>query len=323
MVQCFHPGGLEPSVIARRAGEGVAKASRRKVLVIDDEIPLLEVIKKNLEIEGYETLTEMSGETGFVSAVVEQPDVIILDVMMPVVDGWEICRRLREEPRTRYIPIIMLTALDQTQDIVKGLSMGADDYIAKPFRNEELFARIKTVLKKANKGLVLDPLTNLPGKHQIYEETRTRMEQRGKFFAFMYVDISNLRAINAIFGIQQGDDLIKVTAKALEESIIPESEFLGYMGEDDFVILTVPIRVHHIFDAASERFDRYYAGLFADESGKLPDTGGPVKLAASVVTNETRQFGDALQIKNIALEVLKHSREIPDHHVAFLKDHPL
>jgi diguanylate cyclase (GGDEF)-like protein len=302
----------------------LVELKKRQVLLIDDDMTVLEVVKTNLEIEGYDVITEMSGETGLVSAVVEQPDVIILDIMMPGMDGWEICKRLRSDSRTKYIPIIMLTALDDTQYLVKGFEVGADDYLAKPFENAELFARIKSVLTKASRGMAVDPLTKLPGKHQIYEETRKRLEQRGKFFAFLYVDISNLRFINDNYGIERGDMLIQGVADILREIINDDEEFLGYMGEDDFVVLSVPLRVQQIFSSLSDRFDQTIGDvcpeLPSDENG---DKQLPIKLAVAVVTNEQRQFGDPLQVKNVALEVLKNARAQPVHYCADLKDHPI
>ncbi|MBN1288322.1 MAG: response regulator [Actinobacteria bacterium] len=296
---------------------------KRKILVIDDEVLLLEVMKTNLEIEGYEVITEMSGETGLVSAVVEQPDIIILDIMMPDLDGWEICRRLRSDTRTKYIPVIMLTALDKTHHVVKGFECGADDYLAKPFENPELFARIKAVLTKASKGMVVDPLTNLPGKHQIYEETRKRLEQRGKFFAFIYIDISNLRRVNYRYGVERGDNLIRSVANIIRDLVVPDEEFLGYMGEDDFVMLSVPVRVDQIFGNLTKRFDETIYEICPELRDEDVNTDNPVKLAVSVVTNEQKQFGDPLQVKNVALEVLKKARNHPTHFCAKLKDNPV
>lgn len=296
---------------------------KRKVLLIDDEPALLDVMRTNLELEGYEVATAMRGKTGMASAVVDQPDLIILDIMMPDVDGWEICRRLRIDPRTRYIPIIMLTALGETHHIVKGFESGADDYLAKPFENAELFVRIKSALTKAGKALAVDPLTNLPGKHQIYEETRTRLERRGKFFAFLYVDISNLRYINYTFGIERGNLVIKMVGDILKGIVIVEEEFLGHLGEDDFVVLTIPPRVPQIFEGLASRFDGSICEICPELSDEKPQPGGNVKLAMAVVTNEHRQFGDPMQVKNIALEVLKKARNNTEHSYADLKDHPI
>ncbi|MDD5448820.1 MAG: response regulator, partial [Actinomycetota bacterium] len=182
----------------------MAEAKKTKVLVIDDDPRLLEVMRTNLEMEGYDVITEARGVAGLATAIVDQPDVIILDILIPDMDGWEICRKLRAEPKTRYIPTIMLTALNETHNVVRGFECGADDYLSKPFEMAELFARLNSLLRKASKGLAIDPLTKLPGKHQIYEETRRRIEMRGRFFAFVYIDITNLRTINYAFGIERG-----------------------------------------------------------------------------------------------------------------------
>ena len=269
-------------------------------------------------------VTEMSGETGLVSAFVEEPDVIILDVMMPDVDGWEICERLRSDARTKYLPIIMLTALDEAHHVVKGFECGADDYLAKPFDNAELFARIKSVLTKASKGMAVDPLTKLPGKHQIYEETRKRLERRGKFFAFIYVDIGNLRLINYRYGVDRGDSLITSLAGILRDVVVSDEEFLGYMGEDDFVMLSVPLRVNQIFSTITARFDEALREVCPEIEDKGdPGEGSMIKIDMAVVTNEKKQFGDPLQVKNAALEVLKTARGHPGHYCANLRDFPV
>lgn len=301
------------------------EVKKRKILFIDDEERLLEVMKTNLEIEGYDVITAISGRTGLASAVVDQPDIIILDIMMPDIDGWEIARRLRSDPSTKYIPIVMLTALDEPHHVVKGFESGADDYLAKPFDNAELFARVKTILSRAGKGLTIDPLTNLPSKHLVYEETRKRLLQRGKFFAFIYVDISNLRLINYRYGIDRGDSLIRSVASILQDIVLTDrEEFLGYMGEDDFVVLSIPVRVEQIFNSLTARFDEVICEICPELASEkeLPEENR-VKLAVAVVTNERKQFGDPLQVKNVALEVLKNARSEPGHYCAHLRDHPV
>ena len=180
------------------------------------------------------------------------------------------------------------------------------------------------MLSKAAKGMAVDPLTNLPGKHQIYEETRKRLERRGKFFAFMYVDISNLLAVNCMYGVDRGDQVILGLANILREIVKADEEFLGYMGEDDFVILSVPLRVKQIFGSLTSRFDATMADVCPEavqEASTSPEQ--QVTLAVAVVTNERKQFGDPLQIKNVALEVLKQARNSPGHSCADLKDFPL
>ncbi len=123
---------------------------RKTVLVIDDEEDLVELVRYNLEKDGFAVKGASDGETGLAFAVEEQPDLIVLDVMLPGVDGLEVCRMLRSEPRTARIPVIMLTARGAESDRVVGLEIGADDYVTKPFSPRELTARVKAHLRRVS-----------------------------------------------------------------------------------------------------------------------------------------------------------------------------
>ena len=119
-----------------------------KILVIDDDIAINELIKVNLELNGYNVLQAYDGTTGFAIAKQELPDLIILDVMMPEVDGYTVAQRIRQNPTTEETPILMLTALSQLNDKVKGFNIGVDDYLVKPFEMEELQVRVKALLNR-------------------------------------------------------------------------------------------------------------------------------------------------------------------------------
>lgn len=125
---------------------------RRIILVIEDETDILEVLKYNLSKNGYDVLTAESGEKGLEIASVKVPDLVLLDLMLPGMDGLEVCRQLRSRDKTRAIPIVMLTAKDAEADIVLGLTLGADDYVSKPFSPAELVARVKAVLRRNEGG---------------------------------------------------------------------------------------------------------------------------------------------------------------------------
>jgi two-component system, OmpR family, alkaline phosphatase synthesis response regulator PhoP len=119
------------------------------VLIIDDEKDLIELVRYNLEKEGFLVKGTPDGESGIASALNDIPDIVIVDLMLPGIDGLEVCQRLRNEPRTSHIPIIMLTAKSAESDRVVGLELGADDYVTKPFSPRELAARIKAVLRRS------------------------------------------------------------------------------------------------------------------------------------------------------------------------------
>jgi two-component system alkaline phosphatase synthesis response regulator PhoP len=132
---------------------------KEKVLIIEDEKDILKVLEYNLEKEGFRTLLCRNGEEGLDWARKELPDLILLDLMLPGLDGLEVCRELKREPKTSAIPIIMLTAKAQETDKVAGLELGADDYVTKPFSVRELIARVKVVLRRREeKGLLPEAL---------------------------------------------------------------------------------------------------------------------------------------------------------------------
>ena len=121
-----------------------------KIVVIEDEVDILEVINYNLSKEGFDVCSALDGEEGLALIKKEVPDLVLLDLMLPGLDGIEICRKLKTDYSTRSIPIIMVTAKGEESDIVLGLGMGADDYMVKPFRPRELMARIRSVLRRGD-----------------------------------------------------------------------------------------------------------------------------------------------------------------------------
>lgn len=147
-----------------------------KILVIDDEETTAQLIGILLERRGYEVVKSYSAEEGLRAAYRHQPDLVLLDIMMPDMDGWEVCKRLRE---MSDIPIIFLTARDETHDVVRGLELGADDYIVKPYNNEELVARLKAHLRRSPRPNMSEELSFNEGDFVINflnREVRVRNE---------------------------------------------------------------------------------------------------------------------------------------------------
>ena len=122
--------------------------SQKNILIVDDEEDILELVEYNLIQEGYQTKTAASGEKALKLARADHPDLIILDLMLPGIDGLDVCRLLKTDPETTAIPVLMLTAKGEESDIVKGLGLGADDYVVKPFSPKVLIARVKNVLRR-------------------------------------------------------------------------------------------------------------------------------------------------------------------------------
>jgi two-component system phosphate regulon response regulator PhoB len=153
--------------------------AKEHILVVDDEEDILELVRYNLAKEGYRVTTVASGEEAMKSARSVQPDIILLDLMLPGVDGLEVCRLLKRDPKTQHLPIIMLSAKGEEADIVTGLELGAADYITKPFSPRVLVARLRAVLRRRATDTISEttPLTIHemvihPGRHEVLVEGR-------------------------------------------------------------------------------------------------------------------------------------------------------
>jgi two-component system KDP operon response regulator KdpE len=140
-----------------------------KILIIDDEETTMQLISILLERRGFEVIKANNADEGLKKAYRNQPDLVLLDIMMPDMDGWEVCRRLRD---LSDVPIIFLTARGETQDIVRGLEMGADDHVAKPYDNEELISRIRARLRRAPKPATSEEVSFNNGEFRINFMTR-------------------------------------------------------------------------------------------------------------------------------------------------------
>ena len=147
--------------------------ARERVLVVDDERDILELVKYNLDREGYHVTVVATGEDALAAARTKTPDIVVLDLMLPGVDGLEVCRRLKGDPKTRNIPIVMLTAKGDEADVVTGLELGASDYVTKPFSPRVLTARIRAVLRRGGEAeddeatIRIKDLTIHSGRHQV------------------------------------------------------------------------------------------------------------------------------------------------------------
>src|SRR5437764_11102869 len=178
------------------------------ILVVDDDPDIARFVEVNLRSAGFDVAVATDGEEALRRAEEIRPDLVLLDVMMPRIDGFEVAQRLRRNTRTANTCIIMLTAKAQSSDKVLGLTAGADDYIIKPFDPIELLARVKTTLRRAREMRNLSPLTGLPGNIRIQDEIQRKVEDETPF-AVLYCDLDNFKAFNDHYGFVKGDRVIQ------------------------------------------------------------------------------------------------------------------
>ncbi len=215
---------------------------RELVLIADDDEDIVRFVEVNLRLEGFEVTTAADGREALAQCSDVVPDLVLLDIMMPELDGFQVCQQLRADTRTKHIPIIMLTAKSLSADKVVGLTSGADDYIIKPFDPIELVARVKSALRRVREMRSVNPLTQLPGNVQVQEEVAKRAAGSVPF-ALMYIDLDNFKAFNDHYGFLRGDEVIKLLASCVDEAVKSTGEgFIGHVGGDDFVALVDPAR---------------------------------------------------------------------------------
>jgi diguanylate cyclase (GGDEF)-like protein len=294
------------------------------VLVVDDDPDVARFVEVNLRSAGYEVTVASNGEEALERAVEQRPDLVLLDVMMPKLDGFEVAQRLRRDPRTSSSSIIMLTAKALSADKVLGLSSGADDYIIKPFDPVELLARVKGTLRRAREMRALSPLTGLPGNIRIQEEIR-RLVAEDHPFALLYADLDHFKAYNDHYGFVRGDRAIQVLARVCTEvthELSGPAGFVGHVGGDDFIVIVAEEEGENLAEKLVERFDQHVPLLYDRidaERGyvELEDRQGSLQsfplLAVSigVATTEKRHFSHFGEAVAVATEMKQVAKREP------------
>ncbi|HMB70148.1 MAG TPA: response regulator [bacterium] len=294
-----------------------------RILVVDDEPPIREILKFQLENAGFEVACAEDGAEGLQMVEERPPDLVLLDLMIPQMDGYEVCRRLKRDYSTRHIPVIILTARGELDEKLKGLESGANDYVTKPFSVPELLIRVKNVLSYSQSQREANPLTGLPGNVSIERELTQRIDAQEPF-AFIYTDIDNFKAFNDYYGYARGDEAIRRTARILTGAIAAagnESDFVGHVGGDDFVVMTTPDRadgvaklVISMFDEAStellERDDvqRGYLRI-RKRSGEIMKVKS-LGITLAVVTNERDPITHIGRVADVASELKRYGKSM-------------
>src|SRR5262249_54797548 len=227
------------------------------ILVVEDEPAIARLLHATLEAEGYTTLMARTGEEGVEHALREVPELVLLDLMLPGMDGFEVVQRLRSNARTAHIPVVILSARHDTDDKVRALNSQANDYLTKPFNIDELMARIRTQLRHVRESL-LSPLTGLPSglriEHAIAEALRSN-----QLWAILYPDLDHFKAYNDVYGPLQGNDLIRLLGRVATQSPREAGnidDFVGHIGGDDFIVITTPERAQRICEGIVSQWDR-------------------------------------------------------------------
>jgi len=204
-----------------------------RVLLVEADNISNQLLSFSLQREGFHVTEALSGPDGLRLAKEQPVDIILSEVLLPEMDGYEMCRQLRANWNTRRIPIVLVTSLGGTENRIQGLLAGADDYLMKPYDVRELMIRLRRLISTYTNCAQVNPFTRLPGSQLItayFEETCTGTDKRP--WALLRADISRLRAFNQIYGYEAGDRVIQAVGSLLREIVHTNSPegFLGHEG---------------------------------------------------------------------------------------------
>ena len=301
-----------------------AAVSTLRILVAEDELNLRHVLSLQLTIAGYEVIEAENGLIALEKAQALMPDLVLLDVMMPQMDGHEVCRRLRSSFTTRHIPIIMLTARGEEDSRITGLEGGANDYIVKPWGKRELELRIKNALDWSHQQRSASPLTGLPGNQSINVELKKRLTGSAPF-AWLQIDIDYFKSFNDLYGYARGDQAIQTLAHCISQASQKHSggaDFVGHIGGDDFVLLTEPERAEAVGEDIIAAFNLAIPDLYDPDDRARGYVEVPnrrhvterfplMSLTIALVSTDRMPVSHLAELIDLAQELKAHGKGIP------------
>lgn len=289
--------------------------SKGRILVVEDDFDISNMLRIYFSGQGYEVQVAPRGSDALTMTRKQLPHLIVLDIMLPDMNGYDVCRELRTTTRTSHIPIIFLTQKDERSDKIQGLELGADDYVTKPFDIEELKLRVQNAIAAANRQTQIDSKSNLPTGRLIEDHLRTLMHSQ-KTWTYLDLKIGNFDAFTDVYGFVAGDEVIRFMALLMGE-IIDEigtaDDYAGHPGRDTFIIISHTQDVDRFKERLMTRFDdevRQHYSFIDRERGYIlvPDAlygerqVPLMTLSTGSVSTRTHQFSDIREITELAAE---------------------
>ena len=306
---------------------------RPAVLIVDDDPVTCAALGERLAEDGLTSEVVHDGVSAVQRAIAARPQLIVLDLALPELSGDQVFERLQADHRTRYTPVVFLTASSHREEKLRHLLAGADDYVTKPFDLAELAARVHTALRRLRTLGGLNPLSGLPGNAAIYEEITARL-RAGERFACLYLDIDNFKSFNDRYGFTRGDTLITELAEAIFGAVAEfgDDAFLGHIGGDDYIVLCSADGAEGLACEIVTRFDvrsrqLHDTGDIAAGGYEAPDRRGlrqrwPLaSVSVGIARSDLRTFPTAAALAQVAAEMKTVAKQRRDGRVAIDRRH--
>lgn len=249
------------SLTCRGEGKNVAKVPH--ILIVEDQSNTAEMLTSYFEAQGYDVTAVGWGNDALISVEKNVPDLIMLDIRLPDIDGYEVCRRLRSHRRTEHVPIIFLTERRERGDRLTGLELGAVDYITKPFDVQELRLRVRNVLRRSSMERLSHPITGLPASSLADERLQELLTTSG--WAVLSVGLQGLKEFAETYGFVARDDVVRAVGLMLShvvnESGDPDA-FVGHLDDVNFFVTIASDKVEGVQKALTVRLDEAMAFFY-------------------------------------------------------------
>ncbi len=290
--------------------------SKGRILVVEDDFDISNMLRIYFNGQGYEVQVAPRGGEALTATRKQLPNLIVLDIMLPDMNGYDVCRELRTTTRTSHIPIIFLTQKDERSDKIAGLELGADDYVTKPFDIEELKLRVQNAIAAARRQTQIDSKSNLPTGRLIEDHLRELMRGEGDW-TYYDIKIDQFDTFTDVYGFVAGDEVIRFMALLMGEvidEIGTSKDYAGHPGRDNFIVITHGDDPDRLKQRLAERFneevrqhysfiDRERGYVLVPDSGYSGDQQAPLMtLSTGSVSTRTHQFSDIREITELAAE---------------------
>jgi PleD family two-component response regulator len=281
-------------------------AKQNKILVVEDDPDTAEMLSAYFEAQGYEVLAAAWGNDAIKLCQDTVPDLVIQDIRLPDIDGYEVVRELRKNLRTSKVPIIFLTEKKARNDRITGLKLGAVDYITKPFDMQELRLRVRNALRRASYASLVSPVTGLPGKEVANDRLNELLSENG--WAVLYVSIADMDPFNETYGFVAGDDVLRAVGLILS-NVVDEigtlEDFVGHLGSADFLLVTQEGKANDIRDKLSMRLERAFNYFYPIKDIEAGQIAAPMTAKVGITTASSGPFGSSVDIYKAASKARK------------------
>jgi DNA-binding response OmpR family regulator len=284
-------------------------AKKARILVVEDDFDIANILNIYFDGQGYTVQVAGTGADALLKVKEQRPHLIMLDIMLPDMDGYSVCQQLRSRPETSDIPILFLTQKDERSDRISGLELGADDYITKPFDIEELKLRVQNSLRRAERERWIDARTGLPAGGLIQERLGDLLG--AKDWALLDIRIENLEDYQAEQGFLAADELLHQLATMMSEVLKAEGsedDFLGHAGSGNFIVITEPDLAVGIRSRVQDLFQGIIARLERDENLEYI----PMRLAIGLVDGRENEFENVTDLTEAALQARRMDNANPE-----------